>query len=546
MPVARSWLSFSLLSFLALGCADGSGPCPDGTYGPASGGGSACTPWTECGPGSYVATAGTATEDRVCAACAGGTYAATPNQDTCAPVTVCAPGSFVAAEASAANDRACAACASGTYSTTSNAASCAAWTACDSSSIESVEPSATRDRQCEPTEWTSVFGTSATDNARALVFDPSGRVFVVGDTNGALTGATNAGGFDIAVVEVDSQGHAGSTDQLGSPAYDTPSGGAYASDGRLFVLGTSNGLLGQATLGSFDLVLRTYASGLSPTSTFQFGTAAQDVSGGAVVDASGNLYVCGIVYGALGDQTALGNADAFVQKYDATGTLVWTRQFGTSAYDAATAVALTSTGTVVVSGYVNGALPGKTGAGSYDAFLRGYDADGNVLFTDQNGTSAIEYGVDVATDANGGSYLLVRTDGTYPMQTSAGGTDAVVVAYDADGLPTGVRQFGTSGTDTAMAIAATPAGVTYVVGPTNGTFPTLTYGGGLHDGFLARLDATLVVTNVRAIASSGDDVGVDVAYDPRGRVVVAGTTSGTLDGHAAVGPSDFFVRAFAP
>ena len=47
----------------------------------------------------------------------------------------------------------------------------------------------------------------------------------------------------------------------------------------------------------------------------------QDVAGSITTDADGNVYLAGQVRAALGDQTALGDADGVLQKYDPTGAL---------------------------------------------------------------------------------------------------------------------------------------------------------------------------------------------------------------------------------
>ena len=67
--------------------------------------------------------------------------------------------------------------------------------------------------------------------------------------------------------------------------------------------------------------------------TRQFGTSALDVAVDVFVGSSG-VYVAGVTTGALPGQSASGFSDAFVRKYDTSGTEVWTRQFGTSAFDA--------------------------------------------------------------------------------------------------------------------------------------------------------------------------------------------------------------------
>ena len=85
-----------------------------------------------------------------------------------------------------------------------------------------------------------------------------------------------------------------------------------------------------------------------------------------------------------GGQTFL---DAFVRKYNSNGTELWTRQFGTSSDDRAGGISVDASGGVYVAGNTRGTLSSadgvaqiSTGMGN-DAFVRKYDADGSELWT---------------------------------------------------------------------------------------------------------------------------------------------------------------------
>ena len=82
--------------------------------------------------------------------------------------------------------------------------------------------------------------------------------------------------------------------------------------------------------------------------------------------------VTGSTTGNLGGPNA-GGADAFISKYDASGTLQWNRQLGTSGRDLSHGVSADGLGSVYISGYTAGSLAGPN-AGHYDAFISKYDA----------------------------------------------------------------------------------------------------------------------------------------------------------------------------
>ncbi|MFM2154060.1 MAG: hypothetical protein RL199_2495, partial [Pseudomonadota bacterium] len=122
-----------------------------------------CAPWsqTECA-GGYGYAAGTTTTDSsctrclagtssfgvtACRACASGSYSA-DGASSCTPWTSCTAGQYVSNVPGVATDRVCSACAAGTYSTTTNAAACTAWTVCSAGQYMQTAGTAGSNRVC--------------------------------------------------------------------------------------------------------------------------------------------------------------------------------------------------------------------------------------------------------------------------------------------------------------------------------------------------------------------------------------------------------------
>jgi hypothetical protein len=93
-----------------------------------------CTAFATCALGTYIDNPGSATSNRTCKACDDGFFNATttnaPNSLSCTPYTTCLPGEFIGTAGTKIADRVCAACAPSSYSTTSNALACVAFKAC--------------------------------------------------------------------------------------------------------------------------------------------------------------------------------------------------------------------------------------------------------------------------------------------------------------------------------------------------------------------------------------------------------------------------------
>ncbi len=132
-------------------CAGGDAPgveCTEGSWDDDGDPATACVPQTSCSPGFLVAGDGSATEDRSCASCAGGSYSATMNAGTCLPWSSCQAGRHVAAAGTNVTDRACEDCAPGTFSASADAPACAPWTPCAPGSYVTTAGTSTADQAC--------------------------------------------------------------------------------------------------------------------------------------------------------------------------------------------------------------------------------------------------------------------------------------------------------------------------------------------------------------------------------------------------------------
>lgn len=129
------------------------------------------------------------------------------------------------------------------------------------------------------------------------------------------------------------------------------------------------------------------------------------------------------------------------------------------------------TGGVYVGGETSGALPGQSGLGGTDAYLRRYSSEGSEIWTHQIGTNDFDRAWGVSEDGGGGLYVTGSTGGVMPGQVAMGDLDAFVGKYDTDGDELWIRQFGTGGFDEAFSVTVDTSGTLYVVGATDGALP---------------------------------------------------------------------------
>ncbi len=281
-------------------------------------------------------------------------------------------------------------------------------------------------------QWTKQLGSSHIDYGQGITSDSSGNIYVTGYTYGSLDGNTSAGSSDLFVVKYNSSGIKQWTKQLGSSGNDF--GYSIISDpsGSLYVTGeTYGGLDGNNNSGSHDLFVVKYNSSGVKKWTQQLGTSAIDRGNGITSDSSGNVYVTGYTQGGLDGNTNAGWSDLFVVKYNSSGVKKWTQQLGTSSSEEGTGITSDSSGNVYVTGYTQGSLDGNTNAGNDDLFVVKYNSSGVKQWTKQLGTSAYDGGFGITSDSSGNVYVAAHSGGGLDGNTNTG--SIFVVKYDTDG-----------------------------------------------------------------------------------------------------------------
>ncbi len=252
----------------------------------------------------------------------------------------------------------------------------------------------------------------------------------------------------------------------------------------------------------------------------QFGSTGDDVGYGIAVDASGNVYVCGLAGGDLGGGGQGGN-DAFVAKYNANGQRLWLRQFGTAEDDEADGLAVDSSGNVYVAGTTFGPLGGAN-AGNFDAFLAKYDSSGNQVWLKQFGTTGSDQAKCVSLFGAGTVYVGGFTEGNL-LGVNKGGNDAFFAQFDADGNRNWVSQFGTTAYDVAWAIGTDSSGNAVVGGETAGNLGGTNSGS--IDAFVGKFDNTGDGLWLKQYGSAAADGADDLVVDSNGDVLVVGYSS---------------------
>jgi hypothetical protein len=138
------------------------------------------------------------------------------------------------------------------------------------------------------------------------------------------------------------------------------------------------GLSGTATAADYT---GNYTSNAGTPWTKLFGSSGNDFANALTTGLDGSIYVGGWTAGALDGQSNSGGPHAFLTKYSADGTKIWTKRLSSTSNDWGNALTIGLDGSIYVGGWTDGALDGQANSGSWDAFLTKYGADGTKIWT---------------------------------------------------------------------------------------------------------------------------------------------------------------------
>ncbi len=278
------------------------------------------------------------------------------------------------------------------------------------------------------------------------------------------------------------------------------------------------------------------------------GQNGSDYAYGVAVDKSGNVYVAGSYYNnaiTFGATTLAnsGAADAFVVKYNSSGTVVWAKKAGGAYSETASSVAVDTSGNVVVTGYFESSsisIGSYTLTNSYlgspEVFVAKYNSAGTAQWALASLGADFDFGEDITTDASGNSFV-VGTFGSNSLSmggntiynaSTIGTEDIFVMKVSSTGVVTWLNSFGGPAYEGGAKITSDNSGNVFISGNFGGptinlsTTSLANYNAGTNDIFVAKLNTSGVVQWAKQIGSLSYEYFASLDVDRLGNVYVGG------------------------
>jgi hypothetical protein len=199
--------------------------------------------------------------------------------------------------------------------------------------------------------------------------DAQENLYLVGGTEGAVDGYTNAGWDDILVYKLDRSGKPLWARQFGGEGSDEAKAMVVDHQGNIYLSAASTGRLDSIPENDNSLFLFKLGSDGSKLWTRRL---ADKATGYAItVDASGDLLIAGAYFGTkpLAGQSSAGAENFLLAKYDGEGRSEWTRIWGGPNGNVVRAMALDGDGLVYLVGESYDSLPGTANTGEDDIYV---------------------------------------------------------------------------------------------------------------------------------------------------------------------------------
>ena len=315
------------------------------------------------------------------------------------------------------------------------------------------------------------------------------------------------------------------------------------SNGNSYVIGKTSGNLdpNQINTAGADVFLQKYDASGQLIFTRMLGSASDADGFAATVDSNDNIYIAGQTATLLDSGGFGGNYDAFVTKFDSTGQEQFTRQLSPFANDGAFGLGVDSSDNIFITGFSRGSVGGNTHSGGSDAYVTKIDNSGNTIFNVQFGDSGEDIAKDITVDSSGNFYVVGTDDGNGFLRKFDGSGSSASETYRFD-----LGSLGTGGTVEGVVLDSD--GDVLITGSTTNASLASTvvnaHSGGL-DGFVFKVDdrtTTAAETYVTYVGTSGTDNALDITIDTATNdVYISGNTTGQLAGETQVGSQDAFL-----
>ncbi len=262
--------------------------------------------------------------------------------------------------------------------------------------------------------WEKTYGGNNNEYLQSSIKTPDGGFVLVGYTNSNKSGdkaEDSRGNYDFWVVRVDGNGQKIWDKTFGGNNNDSAQAITNSNDGGFIIVGNSDSDISgdktESSRGSQDFwIIKINGNGKKVWDK-TIGGNKIDEANSVVTDANGNFIILGGSSSDIsGDKTAqaFGNSDLWLVKIDATGRKIWDRVYGGNEFEKPFGTALTTDGSVILTGMSFSQISGNKTArnkGQSDFWVLKINSLGEILWDRTFGGNVFNFPQSILSAPNG-------------------------------------------------------------------------------------------------------------------------------------------------
>lgn len=418
--------------------------------------------------------------------------------------------------------------------------------------------------------WATYYGGNIGESGTSCAVDSSGNIYLCGSTTSNIGIAYNgfkntiSGSNDAFLVKFNSEGQRLWCTYYGGDSTEDGNSCTVDKFGNIYLLGTTyssnniafagfqNNFNGGSDYGGDAFLVKFNSSGSRLWSTY-YGGSGGERGYTCATDNSGNVYVSGITnsssaIASLGYQNTFGGFyDAFLVKFNPSGSRIWGTYYGGNDWDEGRSCAVDISGNV----YLTGPTSSYTGisfngfqnnyAGGFDAFLVKFSSDGMRVWGTYYGGDNYDDAYGCTTDVNGNIYITGWTISTFGIsangfQNKIGDPefanyygDAFLIKFNTSGTRLWGTYYGSSCSDYGFNCTTDNNSNVYLVGQTCSSKNIAQGGiqnsiGGSYDAFLIKFNPSGARIWGTYYGGSGSENGKFCISDKKNNIYLVGST----------------------
>lgn len=357
--------------------------------------------------------------------------------------------------------------------------------------------------------WAKTFGGPENEIAYDIAVDTWGNVYTLGlfsgmadlDPGPGVTSFTALGKGDIFIQKLDSLGNLIWVKSIGGDSYDYGLSLALDSDNNVYVTGSFRnevdfdpgaGINPLTSKGSDDIFMLKLDTEGNFIWVKQIGGPGRGQGHAIVVDPKGFIYSTGLFNDevdfdpgpGMSILSSSGGSDAYLQKHDLEGNLLWVKPLGNGGQEVGYEIALDGAGNIYTTGLFEGIVdfdPGSgttelTSNGVLDVYVLKLDPGANLQWAKSVGSINFDYVYGLSVDRWGNAYLTGTFEGAgdydpgsgTTLLTSQGGFDAFLFQLNKDGKLGWAIDIGSTSDENGSSVATDFDGNIYATGNFSG------------------------------------------------------------------------------